>query len=86
MDLTERPATLDGIDGVLGGSADDGLVWRAELPAAAAAAFLGRTAGGATLELHSDSGVCHADVRRCWVDVGDQGMTVHVALQTRPVA
>lgn len=86
MDLTERTATLAGIDGTLDGTADDGLVWSAELPAAAAVAFLGGAAGGATLELRSDAGICHADVRRCWVDVAGQGLTVHVALTTRPLA
>jgi len=38
------------------------------------------------LELRSESGVCHADVRRCWVDVGDSTLVLQVALQARPVA
>ena len=86
MDLTERPATLDGMDGVLIGTAEDGWVWRTEIPAGQLAAFLGRTAAGSVLELDSESGVCHADVRRCWVVVGERALTLRVALQARPVA
>ena len=86
MDLTERPATLAGTEGVLIGTAEDGWVWRAELPPERAAAFLSGTAAGSVLELRSESGVCHADVRRCWVDVGERSLTLKVALQVRPVA
>jgi len=86
MDLTERPATLGGMDGVLIGTAEDGWVWRTEVPAGKLAAFLSDTAAGSVLELRSESGVCHADVRRCWVDVGEAAFTLRVALQPRPVA
>jgi len=86
MDLTERTATLEGIDGVLVGTAEDGWVWSAELPTDRVAVFLKEQAGGKALELKSDSGVCHADVRRCWVDVGQGFLTLKVALEPRPVA
>ncbi len=86
MDLTERPATLGGMEGVLVGTAEDGWVWRTEIPPGKLAAFLGGTAAGSVLELRSESGVCHADVRRCWVDVGEDAFTLRVALQARPVA
>lgn len=86
MDLTERPATLEGIDGVMVGTAENGWVWRAELPAERVAAFLEAQAAGTTLELRSEAGVCHADVRRCWVDVGDTALTLEVALEQRPLA
>ncbi|MEJ2290830.1 MAG: hypothetical protein P8Y13_09860 [Deinococcales bacterium] len=86
MDLTERPATLGGMDGVLVGTAEDGWVWRTEIPAGQLASFLGTTAAGSVLELRSESGVCNADVRRCWVDVGEHALTLRVALQARPVA
>jgi len=74
------------MEGVLVGTAEDGWVWRTELPPGKLAAFLGGTAAGSVLELRSESGVCHADVRRCWVDVGDDAFTLRVALQARPVA
>lgn len=86
MDLTERHATLEGIEGSLVGTAEDGWVWSAELPAERVASFLRRTAAGSNLRLESDGGVCHADVRRCWVDVGAGFLTLRVALEARPVA
>ena len=86
MDLTERRATLEGIDGVLVGTVDDGWVWSADLPAEQVAAFLKEQAGGRALELRSDAGVCRAEVLRCWVDVGQGSLTLKVALEQRPVA
>lgn len=86
MDLTERRATLEGIDGVLVGTAEDGWVWTAKLPPDRVAAFLQEQAGGRALALESEAGLCHADVRRCWVDVGEGVLTLNVALDQRPVA
>lgn len=86
MDLTVRRATLEGFDGVLVGTAEDGWVWSAELPADQVAVFLKEQAGGRSLELESDAGVCRADVRRCWVDVGAGALTLRVALEQRPMA
>jgi hypothetical protein len=86
MDLTERRATLAGIEGDLVGTAEDGWVWSAALPPERVLAFLHGSALGTSLRLESDGGVCQADVRRCWVDVGAGSLTLRVALEARPVA
>ncbi len=62
------------------------MVWRTELPADRVGTFLKSSVGGAALELRSEAGVCRADVRRCWVDVGERSLTLHVALDARPLA
>jgi hypothetical protein len=86
MDLTQRPASLGGIEGALVGAEDGGMVWQAELEPERVASFLRVTAGGARLELRTEGGVTHAQVVRCWVDVGDAGLRLRIALSSVPVA
>lgn len=86
MDLTQRSATLEGLEGAIVGADDAGIVWQAELAPERVAAFLGSTAGGATLELRSDGGITHAQVVRCRVDVAGAALRLRVVLTAVAVA
>ena len=86
MDLTQRPATLAGIEGALVRTEAYGVVWQAVLAPERVAAFLRTTAAGATLELRTDGGVTHAQVQRCWVEIGDGGLRLSIALSSVPTA
>ncbi len=86
MDLTLRPASLDGTPGALIGRTAEGPLWQAELTPQRCSALLRASAAGAVLELCSEGGRTRAQIRRCSVEVVDGLLRVRLQLALRASA
>ena len=86
MELTDKRATLHGIEGAIVGACDAGTLWQADVDTGSLMLFLRDGAAGATLDLRSESGVTHARVQRCWVDAVPPNWRLRVVLEPHAVA
>lgn len=86
MDLTRRSASLDGIPGAVLGATEEGTLWQGALEPARCSTLLRASASGRTVELCSEGARTRALVRRCWVDVEDDQLTLRVLLEVHASA